>query len=510
MSAVEHMEYLKSKIPTAEESMRRARKHLQKIETKTKSAAAARKEREQRRRRVLVDQNAMGQVLEQEREQDGLIKKLLRTSEGERRVVEQLWRDRQYKRILEENRNFAEQQERELRQKRYNDALAKDTSHFESDKRKHEDLVHVAMDRLVQVDLEANLKATVQHENYCRGVVGKVVDLSVKAAHYRDLTDKALIPPAIWQEWTTLFIKDLSLLPSSDTADTADNKSVATADGVATAVAAVTADGADGAAATTTTVAAVDGDDSKTEEGDATTATTTTDEEQEDVSAAVKAHAAAQSKLIITGAGYEIDRAVQRSMRYISDVSEENAVFIDDSMFESYLTAEGDWAVGRQVLFTAPKPEDIKSTHATPRGGGAPVSARGGKKTHHHHHSKEVSSGVSPNKKKVRGALEKKQTHPQTAVDQPDSAAAAATAATAGGEAAAKTDFVSPLALGNLPDPALAPLAPEEQEPVQSNVLFGAVVEKVFRIASGAEEPPIIPEIPSYPLGVVVVGKSSC
>src|SRR5690349_17842382 len=62
----------------------------------------------------------------------------------------------------------------------------------------------------------------------CAGWYTSIVDVATKVANYRDLSDQALVPPAMWREWMALFVQDLPLLPSSSTTGAAgsshDNK----------------------------------------------------------------------------------------------------------------------------------------------------------------------------------------------------------------------------------------------------------------------------------------------
>lgn len=104
MDSMDHLKYLSTMIPDRNATAKLANDHLNKIQQKISSDKAARKERERRRRKVLVDQVKAGQEAEEKRKEITLLERFSRQSVVEKELSENLWRTRQMKLIIKENR----------------------------------------------------------------------------------------------------------------------------------------------------------------------------------------------------------------------------------------------------------------------------------------------------------------------------------------------------------------------------------------------------------------------
>jgi len=138
MNPTELVAHMAKQLPSQNDSSLLATQLLQNIHIKADTNKKARAEREQRRRKVLVDNVKAQAASEAKRREELFMSKVMRQCDDERKAGEQLWRIRQYKNIVADNVRFRDQQLRERRKMRMQEALKRDESLFDSAQRSHE------------------------------------------------------------------------------------------------------------------------------------------------------------------------------------------------------------------------------------------------------------------------------------------------------------------------------------------------------------------------------------
>lgn len=148
------------------------------------------------------------QMDEQEREFDSAIAtKLFTQSQYEKQMITKLCEIRDQKRRVAKNRGTVEKLIRERTEAENNMELA----------REHEYLVKEGMDieaeclRMCELNRRINYQrlqnAQNRHHRICTEVLNDLLDISLKAASYREANDN-YIPSKIWAEWKALFVKN--------------------------------------------------------------------------------------------------------------------------------------------------------------------------------------------------------------------------------------------------------------------------------------------------------------
>ena len=122
-----------------------------------------------------MDQTRAAGEAEEKRRQDMLLEKLVRDSVDERRIGEELWRTRQYKDVIRQNREYREAQEAAQRQREIQEALDRAASQFESTKAAHEVAIKQNLERLETLAAQRQAVRHQQHVDYCGTLVHRYV-----------------------------------------------------------------------------------------------------------------------------------------------------------------------------------------------------------------------------------------------------------------------------------------------------------------------------------------------
>jgi len=517
--------------------------HMARIHDKVAQDALARKERDRRRRKVLVEQAAQSEALAQQQRDDLFLAKLQRESAEERALGEEAWRTQQLYEVIKSNSAYRAQQEALVREE--NDRLARlqQQSHYESLKAEHEAKLRAELARFESI--RADEKARQHQENtlYAAQVAQRLVDVAMKTAAFREVTEQALVPPRMWREWMRLFVQGLPLLPSAADGSEVDAEEASEGSNpdldatVPTSLLAhmtlspsqqqnLLLNGRASATPSNASIAATP----KAGKRDSTSAKLAGAGVGGGVGAAEDdalfggSSTAAASALTPEGfyASLRSNRDVALLMSSLRDVSPSTAAFVDEQALEDYLHARNEWSY--DIREVAP-PELVSQAHGgmmaqasveAERAGGASGSNASLTSQRTPRSSRPASS-----KKSMDGS-----TSPNPALASPTSAkkkeAAAAAAAAAAAEAeqqSAKPAFTSLSFLPPLhPSDSLdlsEPLSSAEDSsvpvaqptPALQNPLFGALLQRVLDVAAGKETPPDLPELPRFPLALALLGK---
>jgi len=179
--------------------------YISKIRMRLCDDALARKEREKRRRRVLVEQLAAHEAIEQAKHEDMLVTCLMRQSQLERRIALQLLQVRLEKDVIRNNRLQREQQYMQRRLKDFDEALNLEAEVARLTKKEYEEQCQKELARHEAIAAENQHAKYMKHFNMCKDILMQVVDFSCIAGHYRHLSEQP-IPVQMWRQWKALFI----------------------------------------------------------------------------------------------------------------------------------------------------------------------------------------------------------------------------------------------------------------------------------------------------------------
>ncbi|KAM7149843.1 sperm flagellar protein 2 isoform 2-T2 [Molossus nigricans] len=200
--------------------------YIKKIQKRLKEDAFAREQREKRRRRLLMDQLIAHEAQEEAYREEQLINRLMRLSQQERRIAVQLMHVRHEKEVLWQNRIFREKQYEERRLKDFQDALDREAALAKQAKIDFEEQAIREREIHEQIAVERAQARYQKHYLICAEILDQILDLSVKVADYRMLTNN-LIPYKLMHDWKELFfhgkpiyeqasIKDLPAKPTEE------------------------------------------------------------------------------------------------------------------------------------------------------------------------------------------------------------------------------------------------------------------------------------------------------
>nr|KAF6491069.1 sperm flagellar 2 [Molossus molossus] len=200
--------------------------YIKKIQKRLKEDAFAREQREKRRRRLLMDQLIAHEAQEEAYREEQLINRLMRLSQQERRIAVQLMHVRHEKEVLWQNRIFREKQYEERRLKDFQDALDREAALAKQAKIDFEEQAVREREIHEQIAVERAQARYQKHYLICAEILDQILDLSVKVADYRMLTNN-LIPYKLMHDWKELFfhgkpiyeqasIKDLPAKPTEE------------------------------------------------------------------------------------------------------------------------------------------------------------------------------------------------------------------------------------------------------------------------------------------------------
>ena len=205
MDALKHLDYLATKLPDKFSQAKLSNEHMAKISTKTLEDKEARKERERRRRKVLVDQAKAAQDAEQKRKEQALLEKFARMSAVEREIAENVWRTRQCKAIIKENRLYRDQQYKLRMEEDIILAQERNKQAWLSEKEETDKRVAAARARYIEKENILKEEITKINTIYCGEVVQSIVHLALKTASFRSLGEE-FVPAPIWREWIASYI----------------------------------------------------------------------------------------------------------------------------------------------------------------------------------------------------------------------------------------------------------------------------------------------------------------
>ncbi|XP_063677225.1 sperm flagellar protein 2-like isoform X8 [Bolinopsis microptera] len=179
--------------------------YISKIRMRLCDDALARKEREKRRRRVLVEQLAAHEAIEQAKHEDMLVTCLMRQSQLERRIALQLLQVRLEKDVIRNNRLQREQQYMQRRLKDFDEALNLEAEVARLTKQEYEEQCQKELARHEAIAAENQNAKYMKHFNMCRDTLMQIVDMSCIAGQYRNLSEQP-IPVQMWRQWKALFV----------------------------------------------------------------------------------------------------------------------------------------------------------------------------------------------------------------------------------------------------------------------------------------------------------------
>ncbi|KAL5265353.1 hypothetical protein ACHWQZ_G006182 [Mnemiopsis leidyi] len=179
--------------------------YISKIRMRLCDDALARKEREKRRRRVLVEQLAAHEAIEQAKHEDMLVTCLMRQSQLERRIALQLLQVRLEKDVIRNNRLQREQQYMQRRLKDFDEALNLEAEVARLTKQEYEEQCQKELARHEAIAAENQHAKYMKHFHMCEDILMQIVDFSCIAGHYRNLSEQP-IPVQMWRQWKSLFV----------------------------------------------------------------------------------------------------------------------------------------------------------------------------------------------------------------------------------------------------------------------------------------------------------------
>lgn len=123
---LEHMRTLRSLAPEKRELLLQSEAYMGSLKERRREDVLVRREREARRRRMVVEQEAAQLEMDRKTQLEGLMQTLERQSREEQRVAEELWRVRQEKEIMYENRKLREEQYAARREADWEEAIRRE------------------------------------------------------------------------------------------------------------------------------------------------------------------------------------------------------------------------------------------------------------------------------------------------------------------------------------------------------------------------------------------------
>ena len=179
--------------------------YISKIRMKLCDDALARKEREKRRRRVLIEQLSAQDAIEQAKHEELLVTCLMRQSQFERRIANQLLNVRAEKDVIKNNRLRREKQYMERRMKDFDEALdyernmAQMIEKENEEKIEKEKAIHAKMARKHRQD------KYLKHYDICKDILNEILNLSCKVGYYREISEGPILYQH-WQEFKSMFV----------------------------------------------------------------------------------------------------------------------------------------------------------------------------------------------------------------------------------------------------------------------------------------------------------------
>jgi len=201
--------------------------HMSTLHQKCVSDALARKERDERRRRILREQVAEESLTRHRKDAEAFKKLVEKNSKEERMAAEATWRTQQLFNILQSNASQRASQECVERERLSLEQQRREKQLQQMEQQRYEQDIQNELQRF------ATLKAQHQHEEhlrntkYARHLVRRLVELSMKVASWREVTEGAMLPPQMWREWMTLFVEGRPIIGKNEREDMDEQEAAA-------------------------------------------------------------------------------------------------------------------------------------------------------------------------------------------------------------------------------------------------------------------------------------------
>ncbi|KAK9975283.1 hypothetical protein ABG768_023336 [Culter alburnus] len=178
--------------------------YIENIRQRLEEDSAAREQREMRRRRALMEQLQAHEAQQEVLREEQMVSRLMRQTQQEKRIAVQLMQIKQQKEVLRQNRIFQERQYQERRLRDFQEALDREAVLAQQERLERSEQIRMEHELHKQLVAERAQARYRKHFDFCRGILGQIVDLATKAGEYRLLTSN-LIPVKMMQEWMELF-----------------------------------------------------------------------------------------------------------------------------------------------------------------------------------------------------------------------------------------------------------------------------------------------------------------
>ena len=205
ITPLEHLQNIKTKLPDARRMREEGMEYLGRMRGKRAEETAARKERERRRRKAVLEESAAQASMEEHRREAELLDSLRTGAAEEQRLAAELWKLRQEKEVMRENRAFRESQYAERRARDLEESLERNRAAGRADREAFE---AAARDEAARLAAEAEERRQADKQavlGMCTDLISQMAGLAERAAEYRARTD-ALVPRKEWREWKALFL----------------------------------------------------------------------------------------------------------------------------------------------------------------------------------------------------------------------------------------------------------------------------------------------------------------
>ena len=514
LTAIQHITTrLSSTLGSPAQLAAQSKEHLGRIRDKCEEDAKARKERERRRRKVLVEQTSQAAALDAKKSAELEAEKMKQESAEERAIGEEVWRTEQYAEILRANAAYREAQEAAVRDERQAQELRRHQAVYDAGKREHERQLRADLRRFEEVRLQNQED---QHEKnllYGQSLVQRLVDVSLKTVAFREASEQALVPPQMWREWMNLFVKGLPLLPEGENAQGSEVESVASLRTSSSLAASNPTLDAGSPAAALLLESLTLGDRSAMSSSQTLTSSKDGSRTPKDASGKTLKGAALltaqQSELDAQSLTHEAfyeslhaPRSVAHLIHVLRDTSPHASALLDAVALEDYLAGRNEWSYDiREVA-----PDELRNHQAgQSRPASAAAGPEGGKgikspKTSKKSLAAKRASGGSLTS--LDGASEEKEQPPMEQVPFTSLSFLGPL------HPADDVNLSEPLDLAGAPSDGSSAASAAAALPAHQNPLFGALLQRILDVASGAEVEPDRPEVPRFPLACLLLGKA--
>lgn len=185
--------------------------YISQIRKRLEEDKYARAEREKRRRKVVVDQQRAQDLQWLAHRDEVLVKRGLRQTQQERKIVVQLLQTRLQKNVILNNRIIREKQYEERREREFLDAMNREAELLQLAKEQYKD--QIQKDIELHERIKAERKAEIYHKHYemSFGIVLQMIDFACRICDFRAISDRSLLTQKVMREWKALFVSGQSL-----------------------------------------------------------------------------------------------------------------------------------------------------------------------------------------------------------------------------------------------------------------------------------------------------------